>query len=110
MTYFADSSIGTYTPIAIAVIFAVATLVNGRNNRWKDNYESERVDNQKLQEDIKKLMAENTELKSQNSDLTKLPNLEKLYELNHEILVEIKSLAKSNLGVSRATQKLVENK
>lgn len=60
--------------MASAVVFGLFTLIRGRSDVWKSNYEAEKSRGDDLQREVISLKARVSELEAQ-------PNIDKLFEL-----------------------------
>lgn len=81
MMYFAVgwADLNTFAVVAVAMAIGIFSLVKGRADVWKSNYEGEKTRADNLQADLLTAKDEVINLNNEITKLKALPNVEKLY-------------------------------
>jgi hypothetical protein len=92
-----STAVNTSVIVGAGLLVGVFTLIRGRADVWKSNYEGEKTRADDLQLQVTKLTARVAELESQ-------PNITKLYDL---IAQHDKDSAAQNLKITQALDRVV---
>ncbi|TAL08208.1 MAG: hypothetical protein EPO02_13555 [Nitrospirae bacterium] len=108
MIYLADSitNLNTYVLIGVALVVGLFTLIRGRADVWKSNYEGEKERADNLQTDKNTMGQTIASLNEKIIKLESAPNVDKLFEMmqHHD-----NNAARRNEQVVKVLKKIVEN-